>query len=124
MGGAYGKGFVKGLKKYAKEHNIDPRIERVLDLATYQGSTLEAESGILNEQIAHTNDGVAGVSRIKGIPDENFHETRQGSKTGAISEHSVNSYTKSEIEQNVQLGDSNTSQSVSNKKIIIDYQQN
>jgi|GEM_PF-4819166 len=40
MGGAYGKGFEKGLKKYAKENKLDARIERVLDLATFQGSKL------------------------------------------------------------------------------------
>lgn len=38
MGGAYGKGFINGLKAYAKENKLDARIERVLDLATFQGS--------------------------------------------------------------------------------------
>lgn len=123
MGGAYGKGFVKGLKKYAKENGLDNRIERVLDLATYQGSSLNAEKGILNEQVAHTNDGVAGVSRIDGVSDSNFHETRQNNKTGMLSEHSVDSFTQQEINSNTNPGNPSTAQPSQDKKIIVDHQQ-
>lgn len=123
MGGAYGKGFVKGLKKYAKENGLDNRIERVLDLATFQGSSLNAEKGILTEQVAHTNDGVAGVSRIDGVSDSNFHETRQDNKTGMLSEHSVDSFTQQEINSNTNPGNPSTAQPSQNKKITVDYQQ-
>ncbi len=125
MGGAYGKGFVKGLKKYAKEQGINSRIERVLDLATYQGSSLEADKSIpLNEQIAHTNDGVAGVSRINGVSDANFHETRQNSDTGEVAEHSVDSFTQQEINNNISQGNPKTARPSSDKKVNVKYEQN
>lgn len=125
MGGAYGKGFVKGLKKYAKEQGIDARIERVLDLATFQGSSLEADKSIpLNEQIAHTNDGVAGVSRINGVSDANFNETRQNNQTGGIAEHSVDSFTQSEINKNVKVGNPATAQPSVDKKINVQHEEN
>ena len=123
MGGAYGKGFINGLKAYAKENKLDARIERVLDLATFQGSSLQASEGVLNEQIAHTNDGIAGVSRINGINNENFHETRKDNKTGWLSEHSVDSFTQKEINENVVAGNPSTSQPSQDKKIKVDYQQ-
>lgn len=123
MGGAYGKGFINGLKAYAKENKLDARIERVLDLATFQGSSLQASEGVLNEQIAHTNDGISGVSRINGINNENFHETRKDNKTGWLSEHSVDSFTQKEINENVVAGNPSTSQPSQDKKIKVDYQQ-
>ena len=129
MGGAYGKGFVKGLKKYAKEQGIDSRIERVLDLATFQGSSLEADKSIpLNEQIAHTNDNTAGVSRINGVDDANFHETREENTVpfyDLTSEHSVDSFTQQELNKNVSAGSPSTAQPApKDKKIKVQYQQN
>lgn len=121
MGTAYGKGFVKGLKKYARENKIAHRIERVLDLASFQGSSLEAEKGILTEQIAHTHDGVAGVSRVKGISDKNFHETRKNGDTGWLNEHSVDSFNN---EMGIiKEGNPKTGYQSSNNEIKVEYEQ-
>jgi hypothetical protein len=121
MGTAYGKGFVKGLKKYARENKIAHRIERVLDLASFQGSSLEADKDILTEQIAHTHDGVAGVSRVKGISDENFRETRKNEDTGWLNEHSVNSF-KNEMGI-IKEGNPKTGYQNSNNEIKVEYEQ-
>ena len=98
MGGAYGKGYVKGLMKYAKENGIDVtgKIEEV-DLAPYQPGSQQAVNGVPTTVIAHKGDTVAGSDPIQGA---NNNVTRQG-KEPSGAEHSVNSFSQEEINSKI-----------------------
>ena len=105
MGGAYGKGFIKGLKKYAKENDIDITglIEFEIDLAPYQSNFQEAQEGVPTIVIAHEGDIVAGSDPVSGAEN---NVTRQGKKKG-LSEHSVDSFTQEEINRFVPKSENN-----------------
>jgi len=55
MGGAYGKGYVEGLKRYIKEHGLekDARISLVADFDPFQGGFLKADDDIKTMQFTH-----------------------------------------------------------------------
>lgn len=95
MGGAYGKRFIQGLRKYAKKNDIDitDLIEFEIDLAPFQPGSQEAQEGIPTTIIAHKGDRVAGSNPVPGA-DNNV--TRKG-KYKSVKEHLVDSFTKEEI---------------------------
>ena len=97
MGGAYGKGFIQGLRKYAKKNDIDitDLIDFEVDLAPFQPGSQEAQEGIPTTVIAHEGDRVAGSNPVPGA-DNNV--TRKGKKKSA-KEHSVDSFTQKEIDE-------------------------
>ncbi|MBY5952940.1 RHS repeat-associated core domain-containing protein, partial [Algoriphagus marincola] len=97
MGAAYGKGFIQGLRKYAKKNNIDiaDLIEFEVDLAPFQPTQQEAQEGVPTTVVAHEGDPVAGSSPMPGA-DNNV--TRKGKKK-SLSEHSVDSFDQREIDQ-------------------------
>ena len=99
MGGAYGKGFIKGMQKYANENNIDikEKIEFEVDLAPFQPGSQKAVNGVPTITISHSGDIVAGSSPVRGA---NNNTTRQDQKPG-FSEHSVDSFTQQEINDRV-----------------------
>ena len=107
MGGAYGKGFIQGLKKYAKKKDIDidGLIEFEVDLAPFQPGSQEAQEGVPTTARAHKGDIVAGSNPIKGA-DNNV--TREDKKKG-LSEHSVDSFTQKEINTYVPQSTNNRS---------------
>jgi RHS repeat-associated protein len=107
MGGAYGKGFVQGLKKYAKENNIDITglIEFEVDLAPFQPGSKEAQEGVPTTLIAHKGDIVAGSDPVEGA-DNNV--TRKDKKKG-FTEHSVDSFPQEEINTYVPQSNNNSS---------------
>jgi RHS repeat-associated protein len=55
MGGAYGKGYVEGLKRYIKENGLekDVRITLVADFDPYQGGSTKADDDIKTMQFIH-----------------------------------------------------------------------
>jgi hypothetical protein len=74
MGGAYGKGYVKGLLKYIKDNNIKGvYVELIADFQPYQGGDLEA----INDphyvgptlQFSDVSDWLAGTNKEKGVAD-------------------------------------------------------
>lgn len=97
MGGAYGKGFIQGLRKYAKKNNIDIMglIEFEVDMAPFQPGSQEAQEGVPTTVIAHEGDIVAGSAPVPGA---NNNITRKGKKK-SLAEHSVDSFTKNEIDE-------------------------
>lgn len=106
MGAAYGKGFIKGLKKYAKENNID--IDKILtlelDMAPFQPKLQEIE--IKNTiTISHKYDNTAGSSPIENA-DNHITRKEDKYKTWSLTkEHSVDSFTQQEILNYVPEGD-------------------
>ena len=62
MGAAYAKGFIKGLKKYAKKNNIDMTnlIEFEVDIAPFQPYLQKAEEGVPTTTVSDGGDIVAG----------------------------------------------------------------
>ena len=98
MGAAYGKGFIKGLKKYAKENDMDITglIEFEVDLAPFQPSSQQADDDVPTIVIAHEGDWLAGSEPMPGTEDNNV--TRKGKKK-SLSEHSVDSFTQKEIDE-------------------------
>ena len=105
MGGAYGKGFIQGLRKYAKKNNIDISglIEFEVDLAPFQPTMQEAQEGVPTTVIAHEGDIVAGSNEMPGAEN---NVTRKGKKK-SVSEHSVDSFTQKEIDELVPKSDKN-----------------
>lgn len=105
MGGAYGKGFIQGLKKYAKKNNIDITglIEFEVDLAPFQPTMQEAQEGVPTTVIAHEGDIVAGSNEM---PEAQNNTTRKGKKK-SLSEHSVDSFTQKEIDELVPKSENN-----------------
>ena len=107
MGGAYGKGFVQGLKKYAKKNNIDISglIEFEVDLAPFQPTMQEAQTEDVDRTIvvAHKGDIVAGSSPMEGAEN---NVTRKDKKS-SLSEHSVDSFTQDEIDRYVPKSENN-----------------
>jgi len=97
MGPAYAKGFVKGLNKYAKENGIDMKgkIEFEVDFANYQASGQQA---VVNPTVnlAHGGDNLAGSSPMPGAKNK---VTRQDQNPPFydMSEHSISSFSKQEI---------------------------
>jgi|GEM_PF-817404 len=98
MGAAYGKGFIIGLQSYAKLNNldIDGIIEFEVDLAPYQSVLQLGGLGVKTVSIGHFWDGVAGLSLM---PFAENHNTRFDKfSLNPFKEHSVNSFTKKELE--------------------------
>ena len=97
MGAAYGKGFITGLKAYAKLKNIDINsiLEFEMDLAPYQSIMQSAVIGVKTVSIGHCWDGVAGLSVM---PFAENHNTRKDKfSLNPLKEHSVNSFTIKEL---------------------------
>jgi len=113
MGGAYGKGFIKGMQKYAQENNIDlkAKIEFEVDLAPYQPGSQKAVNGVPTITISHSGDIVAGSNTVEGAQN---HTTRQDQKAG-VSEHLTGSFTQREIDQFVPKSSSNGNSTTDNK---------
>lgn len=105
MGSAYGKGFIKGLKKYAKENDIDITglFQFEIDLAPYQPNFQEAQEGVPTIVIAHEGDTVAGSDPVAGAKN---YVTRQGKNKG-MTEHTVDSFTQKEIDEFVPRSENN-----------------
>ncbi len=105
MGGAYGKGFIQGLRKYAEENDIDIEglIEFEVDLAPYQPTRQEAQEGVRTIVVAHDGDAVAGSSTMPGAEN---NVTRKDESWGT-GEHSVDSFNQSEIDQFVPKSNNN-----------------
>lgn len=99
MGAAYGKGFIIGLKTYAKLRHIDINkiLEFEVDLAPYQSNLQSAVIGVKTVSIGHYWDGVAGPSLM---PFAENHNTRKKEFTlNPFKEHSVNSFTLEELRE-------------------------
>lgn len=113
MGGAYGKGFIKGMQKYAKENNIDlkGKIEFEVDLAPFQPRSQNAVDGVPTITISHSGDIVAGSDQVDGAKN---NTTRPDQKPG-LSEHSVDSFTQKEINDLVPRNPSTGDAANSNK---------
>ena len=97
MGAAYGKGFIIGLKTYAKMKNIDISkiLEFEVDLAPFQPIMQSAVIGVKTVSIGHYWDGVAGPSLM---PLAENHNTRFYKYTiNPLKEHSVKSFTQKEL---------------------------
>jgi uncharacterized protein RhaS with RHS repeats len=107
MGGAYSKGFIKGLNKYAKENGIDMKgkIEMEIDLAPFQPTSQSAQPGVPTTVVAHNGDTVAGS---EPMPGANNNVTRKNKESG-MSEHSVDSFSQKEINQFVPQSNNNGS---------------
>ena len=104
MGAAFAKGLIKGLQYYAKQNNIsiEDLIQLEVDLAPYQPDEQSANENVRTIVISHKYDHIAGC---KPMPGAENHVTR-GDKSfwNLDSEHSINSFNKSEIEQYVPSG--------------------
>jgi hypothetical protein len=80
MGSAYGKGYVKALKKYFKEHgHKNVLITLVADFDPFQASKLEAEDNVHTMQFTHKKKGGGEYSwlandRQLNLLDENYFE--------------------------------------------------
>ena len=55
MGGAYGKGYVEGLKRYIKENGLekDVRITLVVDFDSFQAESIKADDDIKTMEFIH-----------------------------------------------------------------------
>ena len=79
MGGAYAKGFIRALKDYILENNIEGVQIYEYDFAPFQPSDQEAIEGVPTWQYSHSEDRVAGNDPIKGASQENTSsDTSQG----------------------------------------------
>ena len=99
MGAGYAKGFIKGLQKYAKQHDIDINklLKAELDLAPYQPSQQKVlKTDPHTTVISHRYDNVAGCDHIEGAEN---HITRKDLLYffNITKEHSVRSFSISEI---------------------------
>ena len=99
MGAGYAKGFIKGLQKYAKQHDIDINklLKAELDLAPYQPSHQKVlKTDPHTTVISHRYDNVAGCDHIEGAEN---HITRKDLLYffNITKEHSVRSFSISEI---------------------------
>lgn len=110
MGAAYGKGFIQGLRKYAKKNNIDiaDLIEFEVDLAPFQPTLQEAQEGVPTIVLAHEGDPVAGSSPMPGAKN---NVTRKG-KRKSLYEHFVDSFDQDEINQFVPQSTKNGSKTL------------
>ena len=92
MGGAYGKGFIKGLRKYAKEQGMEyDRIERVLDIATFQPGYQDKVDGVVHEQLSDSRDWLGTGGRIDGIGD-GYYDNAQGKEGSSLDYHSLTNF--------------------------------
>jgi hypothetical protein len=93
MGASFGKGFIKGLQKYAKENNIDITnlIEFELDLNPWQPSKQKAIENIKTIDAPNINDSWAGSEKMEGAIYQPY-----GNNDGkpSISEHSLQKITQ------------------------------
>lgn len=105
MGGAFGKGFIQGLKKHAKKYNIDIKrlIEFEVDLAPFQPNFQKAQEDVTTIVIAHDGDAIAGSASMPGAVN---NVTRKGKKKSGL-EHSVDSFTQEEIDEFVPTSKNN-----------------
>ena len=81
MGGAYGKGFVNGMKAWAEDNNKTlPQIEYVFDIAPFDSDELTVPSDLkVNTiQVTHTDDPIAECQKEKGISEDNYHKSYSG----------------------------------------------
>ena len=100
MGAAYGKGFIKGLIKYGELNGIDVRdlIDFELDLAPFQPTYQSAVEGVNTVVIAHRYDNTAGSSPMPNAQNNVTRTDEQFKTNSFIKEHSVKSFTHSELE--------------------------
>ena len=92
MGGAYGKGFIKGIEKYAKQNDIKVNIEFEVDLAPFQPEHQTAVEGVRTIQVSHEGDAVANTLQNDGeIEGAEVNYTREG-ESYSMDEHSVTTF--------------------------------
>lgn len=89
MGGAYGKGFVKGLKEYIKTLPEDQQkqilISLVADFDPFQASALQADPNIRTQQFTHK--GIIADEKQNGANVEYYEDPQKDS-------HSIGSFFK------------------------------
>src|SRR5690606_9152614 len=74
MGGAYGKGFLKGLKKYSRENGLEKqvRITSITDFDPNNASSLTKDADVFTQQSTHI--GGLADERQEGLSDDNYYE--------------------------------------------------
>jgi RHS repeat-associated protein len=90
MGGAYGKGLVRALKDYIKEHHLEQQVKITLvaDFDPYQAGDLKADPDIKTMQFIHKNFwNIFGMGWLANDREKGDVET-PGSR-GSSSDHSI-----------------------------------
>ena len=92
MGGAYSKGFIKGLQKYAEKNDIKINIEFEVDLAPFQPESQKSNKDVRTIQVSHKGDAVANTFQNDGeIEGAELNYTRPNEEYG-MGEHEVSSF--------------------------------
>ena len=92
MGGAYSKGFIKGLQKYTEKNDIKINIEFEVNLAPFQPEVQKANKDVRTIQVSHKGDAVANTFQNDGeIEGAEVNYTRPYGKYG-MGEHEVSSF--------------------------------
>lgn len=96
MGGAFGKGFLEGLKQWATVNHITlPELEYIVDIAAYQGEMLIVPEELLRNtiQLSHVDDYIAGAKE-NGLSWINYHlsSSKNWLNIGTTFGHSISTF--------------------------------
>ena len=113
MGGAYTKGFIKGLQDYASQNGLDISnlIEFEVDFAPFQPTKQQAVKGVRTIVVQHLYDGIAMTGDMPGAETTVTHkDIRLNGFTfwlAGFKEHSIKSFVD-DVEQFVPTSEQST----------------
>ena len=94
MGGAYGKGYVRALKRYIsklpKEQQSQIKITLVADFDPYQGSSLKVDKDIYTQEFLHKEFGnIKGFGWLANEQEQGISDKNTFTNTGSSTDHSI-----------------------------------